>query len=86
MMRGKMGMNMLLATMLSLGGSMGGREMFPGLDDDPDSPRSRRRPEKKGPPRQAEVDELNKKQRKVYSRVMRETEDREMALKAARET
>lgn len=39
--------------------------------------------EPKGPPRQPEVDELTKKQRKVYCRVLKDTQDRDEALRIA---
>lgn len=64
-------------------GLIGGIPFHPGPTDRTPYPWEVEPP--KGPPRQPEVGEMSKKARKAYARVMRETQDREKALKAAME-
>jgi hypothetical protein len=72
----------LSSAAMLLAGAMAG-----GMMDTPAGRLFRECPEEepKGPPRQPEVDQLSRRARKVYAKVLRETQDREAALKAAKE-
>lgn len=73
---------LLLSAALMLGGPTA-MNAFPGLEDDPDAPPKKKPKEKPLDERQPKVNSLSKEARKVYCKVLKETQCRDTAFKAA---